>query len=443
MSKVISIKPIQEQWRSYYRYGLYNHRLLAPNGEVYTRPFIVLKNKIGVIVHFTNLHNYAGVFDGKVFVPIKSDAEAKLHYICMMLNYVLIERFTEFHIDHVFKVNYSALEEFFRDYATAQLPNGEFRGKQSVKKCVGTVTAFFRNLCRKFSGYVVLKESDFVTEKEIYNKNGKPKKKRGPNFQVKGIMKYGSAFNELPTKAFKILLSMAFRYAPDIAFAICLQAFAGLRAGEACNIRQEGSPLGNSLAFTSIEGRITKVEIDLTRELPMRSDGVICGKIKKERIQCVYPPFLEAFTAAYEHHKHFLSMHFFELGYCPMFINNRGMALTYNDYARRFSSLVDNHLRPTLLGCKDPESRIYGQMLYENRLGLHALRHWYSVQLVLRGEGIAQIQYWRGDKNPESAFAYLQDKGDLVKELENANEFLAEILMDQGAHAFDSGNEYI
>ena len=439
--KVISIKTGQDTWRSVYRYGLYNHRLMASDGEVYTRPFIVIRNHFGVIVYFTNLHNFAEVYDGKVFVPITSDAEAKLHYVCMMLNYVLIEHFNELGIDHVFKVNRGVLEQFFRDYATAQLPNGEFRGVQSVEKCVYAITAFFRKLRHKFGGYVVLSESDMVSETMVYTKYGRAKKKKIPNFQVRGIVKHDSAFRELPTSAFKILLDLAFHYTPDIAFAMCLQAFAGLRAGEVCNVRQEGSPIGKCLAFTCIEGHVKKVEIDLTRELPMRSDGIICGRIKKERIQCVYPPFIEAFVVAYEHHKQFLSARSFEAGYCPMFINNRGMAMTYNDYARRFSSLVDNHFRAKLLECEDPECRIYGQMLYENRIGLHVLRHWYSVQLVLRGEDIAQIQYWRGDKNPESAFAYLQDKGDLVKELDNANGFLAEILMEQGAHVFGRGSK--
>ena len=71
-------------------------------------------------------------------------------------------------------------------------------------------------------------------------------------------------------------------------------------------------------------------------------------------------------------------------------------------------------------------------MLYEHKLGLHSLRHWFSVQLALHGEDISQIQYWRGDKNPESAFTYLQNKGDLIKELELTGNCLIEILMSQG-----------
>jgi len=192
-------------------------------------------------------------------------------------------------------------------------------------------------------------------------------------------------------------------------------------------IRQPG------VIFTRIGGFVRKIEIDLTRELPMRSDGTVVGGIKKPRIQCVYPPFLQAFAAAYEQHTNWLSTRKFEPEYCPMFINARSKAMTYDAYRNRFSALVDEHFRPALLRSGDGELNLYGQMLYENKLGLHSLRHWFSVQLVLHGEDIAQIQFLRGDKSPESAFTYLQNKGDLVRELETSSEFLTEILMREGA----------
>ena len=432
MGNIININASDSILRYQYYYGLYSHRLIATNGEVYTRHFIVVKNNLGLIVRFTRLHNYADVYDGKVFAPLVSDAEAKLRYVCMMLNYVLIKHYDKFGIDHVFEISRDALECFFRDYAQSPLSNGAHRSKQSVEKCVNAVTAFLRKLCRKFGGYVLLRESDLVTEATVFDRHGKPRQKKMPAFQVKGFPNRKEVFRELPTKAFQILLNLAFRYAKDIAFAICLQAFAGLRAGEALNVRQESSPMGNGLIFTRFENTVKKIEIDLMRELPLRSDGVICGRIKRERIQCVYPPFINAFCAAYGHHKEYLAKRTYETEYCPMFVNSKGMAMTYDDYARRFRMLVDNHFRAVLIESGDPELRIYGQLLYENRLTPHSLRHWYSVQLVLGGEDIAQVQYWRGDKNPESAFEYLQNKGDLVRELEVAGGALSEILIKHG-----------
>jgi hypothetical protein len=50
------------------------------------------------------------------------------------------------------------------------------------------------------------------------------------------------------------------------------------------------------------------------------------------------------------------------------------------------------------------------------------------------------VQFWRGDRSPESAFVYLRNKGDLVRELETSNEFLTEILMREGASLLNGGN---
>ena len=122
--------------------------------------------------------------------------------------------------------------------------------------------------------------------------------------------------------------------------------------------------------------------------------------------------------------------------YRPMFINGDGMAMTYDSYRKKFENLVNNHLRPALLESNDPELRIYGQLLCEHQLTPHSLRHWFTVQLVINGEDIGGIQFWRGDRNPQSAFEYLQNKGDLVNELKEADERLAGLLMKAGEQAY-------
>jgi len=429
--ELVSFQP-NDVSRKDYHYGLYFHKLTAPDGSVYTRPLIVLRNGYGDIVRFTGLHLYAEPYSGGVSVPLTSSSNERLYHICTMLNYIIIDQYEKFEIDHVFRVNWEAVNTFFQSYAYEQGPSGNFRSRSTIERCINHVTDFFRRLKARFGGFVLLEPDELYTEKSVYNRRGRRVTKRVPLFQVKHIPQYNEIFRELPTKAFQTLLNLAFRYTPDIAFAICVQAFAGLRAGEVCNVRQEGRPTGGGILFTRIGPDVRKVEIDLTRELPMRSDGVIVGRIKRERKQCVYPPFIRAFCAAYEHHKRWLDEHSFEADYCPMFVNSDGLAMTYKNYSSRFEKLVSQHLRKQLFDSEDPEMRIYGQLLYENRLGLHALRHWFSVQLVLHGEDIAQIQYWRGDKNPESAFIYLQNKGDLVKELEASGAILTEILMGEG-----------
>lgn len=425
-------------WRKDYHFTVYDHKLNAVDGTRYTKSFIVVKNKYNVIVAFTRLHTFVENYKDKVFVPVTANARNKMLYICMMLNYILINNYNRFKIDHIFKITKDSLEYFLRDFAQERLPNGNFRGKQTVEKCVDAVIQFFVHLRHKYGDFVLLKKEDLYTEKDFIKKYGRSYKKRIPNFRVNGFYNNESIFRDLPTKVFTIMLNLAFRYTPDIAFAICMQAFAGLRIGEVLNVRQEISPLGTSLMMTQIDGRTVRIEIDLTKELPMRSDGVICGRIKKERRQSVYPPFLNAFMVAYDFHRKFLSVREFEKDYCPMFINKNGKALTYDNYRAKFKNLIENHLRPYLLNSDDAECRIYGQLLYENNLGTHALRHWFTTQLVLYGEDVAQVQYWRGDKSPESSFVYLQNKGDLSKKLEESNNLLAETILKYGEELYDS-----
>ena len=116
------------------------------------------------------------------------------------------------------------------------------------------------------------------------------------------------------------------------------------------NVRQEGSPKGGGIIFTYLDGRLIRADIDLTHEYAMRSDAVPCGSIKKERTAHVYPPFLGVFERMYLLHKERLAGMPYEREYCPMFVNSRGMAMTYDIYYSRFVSLVTDRLRPLLLG---------------------------------------------------------------------------------------------
>jgi integrase len=411
---------------------VYEHQLILPDNLLYSRSFIVLKNYYDVIVHFTCFHKYVGVYENSICRPLTADAKTKMHYVCSMLNYILIDNYETFRSDHVYQVSKEMLDCFFRDFASEKLSNGSYRGRQSIEKCVHAVTEFFTKLIKNCGGYMALKKEQLYVEKTVFTMRGQMQKKFVPNFQVSVMPKHKKIFRDIPTKVFQILINQAFLHAQDIVFAICIQAFAGLRPGEACNVRQESSPLGSGVILTMVGATLKRAEIDITAEYALRSDGIVCGRIKKERRQRVHPAFLSAFSKAYAFHKEFLKTQSYEPEYCPMFVNSKGMAMTYDDYQERFKNLITKYVRPLLLNHEDPECRLYGQLLYEHSLGPHALRHWFSVQLVLMGEDIAQIQYWRGDTSPESALSYLQNKGDLVKELSAANEFLAGVMMKEG-----------
>ena len=111
------IVPITESdWRKDYRFAVYEHRLVTGDGLSYTRSFIVIKNRYDVIVRFTRLHNFAGAYENRIYRPLASDANARMHYITMMLNHILIDHHEIYRIDHVFKVTKEMLTCFFMDY---------------------------------------------------------------------------------------------------------------------------------------------------------------------------------------------------------------------------------------------------------------------------------------------------------------------------------------
>ncbi len=76
---------------------------------------------------------------------------------------------------------------------------------------------------------------------------------------------------------------------------VALGAFVGLRPSEACNVRREDSPLGAGIIFHQSDNQVFKIEIDLRKEMPLRSDLKPTGRIKKERLQAVPYIFLEVF----------------------------------------------------------------------------------------------------------------------------------------------------
>lgn len=432
MGEIIEMNPPEKVQR----YAVYSVRNSTEEGLLYIRSFIVIKNDYDVITRFTNLQDFAGVYEKHTYRPLTADPQGKLYFVVAMLNHVVVAHGSENGVKHVFEITKPMLSEFFDHYAMEELPDGGYRSQERVERCISVVTQFFYNLTKKFGGHMKIRKNELYVEHTFITKNGSQIVRKVPDFQATGIPDQDGIFRDLPTKALEILMPMAFRYAPDIAFAVCLQAFAGLRAGEAMNVRQVDSPYGPGIIFTEAGGQVRNIRIDLKKELVLRSDGVETAMIKKERMQNVYPAFVPTVFMAYRLHMAYLKNVTFEKEYAPMFVNSRGMAMSYESYRQKFKMLINEHLRPELVKSRDPDLKIYGQMLYENELGTHSLRHWFTVQLVLRGEDIGTIQSFRGDRNPETAFWYLQNKGELVSELEEANDHLASVLLDIGGELY-------
>lgn len=402
-----------------YKFSVYKHQLVLNDSQLVMRQFIVIKDSNNNIIAFTKFHKYIHTHNNKGAKSVSTSGNNRFAFVAQFLNYVLIQNYENYHISSVNEVSISMIQDFFRDYGISN----KKRTKSTVDQCVNAIIDFLRSYISKNQSKCVLHFDDFLTKKEFRNAHGRLRSKYVPNFEIYYSGRSKQIFRDMPNSVFDLIFTYSAQFYPEIFFLIALSAFAGLRPSEACNVRQSISPLGSGIIFEKSNGETKKITINLLEEKNLRSDLKPVGRIKKERKQQVYPRFLHVFEEAYEMHLKYLSTCKFEPAFCPMNVNSRGMAMTYSNYVSVFKKMMKSVI-PILLQTGDPEVELYAHNLLERNIGPHIFRHWFSVQLVLYGEDVAGLQFWRGDTSPESALNYLRDKGELVKQLSLVNNHL-------------------
>jgi integrase len=285
------------------------------------------------------------------------------------------------------------------------------RSKSTVNICIKNIIDFIELLIEENPGKCNIKHNELFKEIKSYNlKKKKLELKKVPTFDIRYTSTPKEIFRDMPESVFSILMSVVIQKHKDLLMLISLGAFAGMRPSECCNVRRNDSKLGAGIRFQIVNGEIEDIIIDLTKEINLRSDLISVGKIKKERTQRVYPAFHKVFYDCYQIYMDFIEGNKYESDFGALTTNKQGKAITY-----------DKDLIPELLDSNDPEAVNYGYLLQERNITPHIFRHWFSVKLTLFGEDISGLMYWRGDKSPESALIYLQNKGDLVKQYAKVN----------------------
>lgn len=420
--------PSNDISKSCYKFALYKHRLVIGTDRLITRQFIVIKDSNNNIIAFTKLHKYIHSTNKWGAKSISDDGNNRFQFVVQFLNFIFFNTSHKYRIDNISQITLPMLQDFFRDYGISDEINS--RTKRTVDRCSISIIDFMLNYIDRYADKCVLKKSDFVKPESYRTKRGMIKTRYVPNFQIYHTGETKTIFRDMPNTVFNIFLSYAATYYKDIFFLIVLSAFAGLRPSEACNIRQEISPLGTGIYVRKINGKTKKITLDITNELNLRSDLKPVGTIKKERMQGVYPNFINAFEYCYNLHKDYLASKKYEKEYCPMSINSRGMAMTYYNYYIKFRQMT-REIIPLLFESDNPEVIEYAHDLGIHNISPHIFRHWFSVRLTLYGEDVAGLQYWRGDKSPESALTYLQNKGELEKQLRKVNNEIFDFMLYQ------------
>ncbi len=400
-------------------FAVYKHEFTTADHQFITRQFIVLKKEDGT-KQFTNFHRYVKNPNRKV-KKVTESGNNRFYFVVKLLNYA----FFYVGITSLDDLNVRIVESFLNEYGLCELPDDDddtTRTENTVKQCVNTIMDFLEVYIVDRKGKAGMVEDDLYRYKNKRDARGKVTRVKVPRFDIHYTGKKHAIYRDIPNKAFNLLLEQIVLHHKDLLGLVTVQSFAGLRPGEACNVRRMDSPLGPGFEFKISNGRLTRVKIDLKEERNLRSDYVRVGKIKKERMQMVPPFFLDIFQKMYNIYIEYLNEQPYETDYGPFSVNKQGKAYAYASYRDKFQKIIQEEMIPLYLNSDDPELIIYGQILMEHRLSPHVFRHWYTVQLVLSGENSPNtLMMYRGDKSPGSAITYLNNKSELAKMYELVN----------------------
>lgn len=403
-----------------YRYCIYEHKI-QKRGELSSYRMVVLKNEYNRIVCYTGLEQFAYPYTGqKPKIAVRRKAE--LAYICKALNYIIVHN----RVGRIADITNEMVFDFYDHYCnTPKRESTEIMlSQQSMGNCVRYVSSFFANMAMTYETKIRVEDLMVYEETKANRHSQRIVRRYYPRYVPKRPHSWDTKLlRDMPLEAAYRLVELAMNYDPMIAFGVVLQLYAGLRPSCVVNMRQTGSPVSATpcIRFSYIGSAVSGIKIDLMYEYILRSDGVSVGRIKKERIVSVYQPFIPQIVCAYRVHMDLLSRMECEVAYMPMFIGSNGKAMTYNTYTKRVKRLVYDYLKPELYNSEDPMMAAFAHLLDSYSWGPHALRHVFTVQLVLEGLDVAQVQFYRGDSSPESALTYMANKGELLRKIEGVH----------------------
>lgn len=418
---------------------VYKHVFILSDNRKITRCFITLRDKDKNIIAFTDFHKYIRTGKSRKSVSVTSTGEPKFYAVCKFLNYAFFE--SRHRPKRLIDIKVEMIREYLNDYGLARLEGDtEKRDQKTVDMNISAIIGFFEEYLKDAEKHGVktnLKKSELYTkEKHFSQKTRKFIDISVPAFKVSVLHKEKRIFRDIFEGVFTIIMDTIMKEDPDILMLAALSAFGGLRPSEACNVFRQDSPLGEGIRFIEYNGQVDDIVIDLNYERPLRSDGKSVGDIKKERMQRIYPAFIGAFMDCYNFYMKHMEGRSYEAEYMPLTINTQGKAMTYKNYLGRFEKVIES-ARARMLESDDPKVVTYGKQLSMTNLGPHIFRHWFSVKLVLFGEDVAGLQYWRGDKSPQSALTYISNKSELIKQLNDVSSELFDFNMWQAERLHD------
>lgn len=383
----------------------YNQKLtiIEEGGLVRDFMFIVLRNNSTKKMKVTGYSNY---FIQELNSASLETLEYHAKIIVRFLNYVFFDKYDEYQLKDISELKIEYGNHFLRDYSQG------FIGKKkktdtTVQKAEQVLNRFYKYLFQELGNMKYISERDFfIKYGSAYYKKGHSKKKKKTVERVDSLFtvflpNYNppQRIKHIPSYVFQEMLNVCDIHYPHLKLALCLQAFAGLRRGEVCNVSK------NNINFRMFGEDLGWFTIDLREKVQLRTDAKNVGGIKKRRIQPIHPVFLKFFQEVYDQHLKLIEH--IDNPFGAIFLNRDGEAMLDSSYETFFKNIVDLVLDRL---CKrgDFKSASEAKLLMSGRIGTHILRHFFT-QFIAELETTRspiEVAYWRGDSSLDSAIAY-------------------------------------
>ena len=348
-----------------------------------------------------------------------------IYTIIQLLNYIFIDHAEKYRICDLRDITLDMLQDFIYDYCNTLMPDGRYPTRRTIFSHRAIVCQFAYRLCKKY-------EMRSLKQKDIMHIHSYT----DSNYRVKSAIEYHinvivheqqielkHLWRDMPPELIPKLIRTAQIYDPEMVLAITLGYRAGLREGEICSLRDEGSLFGKSILCDKLIGECRNIMIDLTENPILRPDGVETGSIKRKRRQALYSKYVPEIYEAYQKPREIISSKP-RRDTLPLFVNrkkNRGTgyyeAMTTDSYHKRMNSLMKK-LLPQLATDPNPIMQQFYLEMLGHSWGAHSLRHLFTVNLVVyENVDLPTLKLLRGDKSNEAAETYLRNKGLLRNKL--------------------------
>lgn len=336
-------------------------------------------------------------------------------FITMFLNYIFfdredikrdVEKNTIKNLDKIENLTVDDGNKFLDDYKNGEVGSKYKKQRATIIKAEIKLTTFYYFLAGTYEMKNIKKSQfSFKTPKVIYSEGRNKEKKILKSLFSIIYPEIGERprLENLSLFALSEFLSLAVDHKPMIALAIGMQAFMGLRTGEACNASYYN--IKATYMFDTLKG----FSVNLKQKPILRGDGVNVGNIKTPGIAYVHPAFITYFELLYEHHRTYIKDVFKkENKYGAIFMNRDGAALTHESYESQFNELVElliDRLNSTGNAMAIEEAK----MMLEYKFTTHTLRYFFTnFVAMLPSTNIFELANLRRDRSLKSAFDYIR-----------------------------------